>query len=386
MKYNDNFNALGESYVFSKLNALVKKKRAQGETIIDLGVGDVRLPLFDVATEKMSTTSLDMAREDTFLGYPPAEGIPTLREKISERYKTEGASVDMDEIFISDGAKGEIGNVLELFGPKANALIVTPCYPAYAEANTLYGNNITFLPTSKENEFRPLPPYRGTFDIIYLCVPNNPTGVTLGKDELEEWVNYALNTGAVIIFDGAYSDFSTDGYPTSIYQIQGAKYCAIEIRSFSKSFGFTGIRCGYTVIPKTLGEYNRLWKRRLGCRFNGVSYITQKGAETFFSSEGQKQAIKRIKYYKTNAEILKIALKKAGFWFVNGNSSPYVFAKCPDNLSSEKFCEKLIDDYKIAATPGNAFGEGGEGYFRLSAFPKREDILAASDILENLKF
>lgn len=384
MRYNENFTMLSNSYAFAKLNALVREKRQLGKTIIDLGVGDVKLPLFSVAAKAMQAASLEMAEEKTFRGYLPAEGLPSLREKIALSYNEEGASISPSEIFISDGAKSEIGNILELFGTKSKVLIVTPSYPAYAEANALYGNEITFLPAEEDNDFRPLPPYRQTFDIIFLCFPNNPTGAVLTHKQLEEWVNYALLTNAVIVYDGAYSSFTAKGYPSTVYSVRGAKECAIEIRSFSKSFGFTGIRCGYTVIPEKLGKYNKLWQRRLGCRFNGVSYVTQKGAESYFTKEGQAESKRRIEYYKTNAEILKIALKKAGIESAAYNSSPYVFAKC-NKMPSEKFCETLIDEYGIAATPGNAFGKGGEGYFRLSAFPKREEILSAADILENLK-
>ncbi|MBO4323337.1 MAG: LL-diaminopimelate aminotransferase [Clostridia bacterium] len=386
MRYNENFNSLPDSYVFAKMNEKVAEMKKSGKEIINLGIGDVKLPLFPVTVEAMKRAAGELSGEKTFKGYMPAEGLTSLREKIAAYYSSSGVKVETDEIFVSDGIKSEIGNILELFGAGAKVLIPEPSYPAYAEANIIYGNEVDFLPTFIQDGFIPSPPYGKIYDIFFLCSPNNPTGAVLSYKDLKAWIDYAISSGAVIIFDGAYSFFTEGGYPKSIYEVSGAKDCAIELRSFSKSFGFTGVRCGYTVIPKRCKNYNSLCRRRLGARFNGVSYITQRGAETFFSSEGQKFAKRRADYYKANAEILKTALKKRGVSSFAGNSSPYVFSKCPEGFTSESFCEKLLVSLGIVATPGNGFGFSGEGYFRLSAFLPREEILKAHDLIANSAF
>ena len=386
MKYNSNFDALENSYVFTRINESVRLKRAEGGEVIDLGIGDVKLPLFHCAVTAMKLAAEELSSEKTFRGYMPSEGLLSLREKIAKNYNNRAIDLLIDEIFVTDGAKSDLGNLLELFGGGAEVLIPQPCYPAYAEANILYGNKVTFLSTSAADDFIPYPPYGEKFDVIFLCSPNNPTGTVFDRETLKAWIDYALSTDAVIIFDGAYSIFTENGYPKSVYEIAGAKNCAIEVRSFSKSFGFTGIRCGYTVIPKTLGKYNALYKRRLGARFNGVSYITQRGAETFFSAEGGIEAQKRAAYYIDSAEILRISLKKVGIYSVSASSSPYVFAKCLKGGSSAEFCEKLLDKTGIAATPGSGFGKCGEGYFRLSAFRNRAEILKAADKLASIRF
>ena len=378
MKYNQNFNKLNKNYIFNDLKLQIQALK-DGKPIIDLGIGDVKLPLFPIVIEAMKKATEELCHEKTFLGYPPAQGYEFLRDKISKNYLLDGANVNSDEIFITDGAKGQLGGILELFGTGAKVLFLSPCYPAGAEANILFGNEVTFLPASQENDFLQTPPIDDSYDIIYICSPNNPTGSAFGHKELSTWVNYALSTRAIIVYDGAYSSFLPDGYPKSIYEIRGAKSCAIEIRSFSKSLGFTGIRCGWTVVPNELGKYNELWKRLLGCRFNGVSYVTQKGASAIFCKEGLKEVKKRINFYKTNAEILKIALKNKNLWYNNTVSSPYVFAKVPNGYTSGDFCKSLLEKTRVVATPGNGFLQGGEGYFRLSAFESRQKILEATD-------
>lgn len=386
MKYNQNFFKLSGDYVFSELSKKVAKKRLDSKTeIIDLGIGDVRLPLFDCVISAMQSACREMGTANGFKGYPPAQGYPFLREKISQSYKGLGTEISADEVFITDGAKGQLGSITELFDKKIRVLFPTPCYPAGAEANIFLGNEVELMPTSRQDGFIPYPPPSKDYDLIYLCSPNNPTGATLSHSELKLWVNYALSCGSVIIFDGAYSSFVSDDLPRSIYEISNAKHCAIEICSFSKSLGFTGIRCGYTVIPNELGRLNELWKRRISSRFNGVSYISQRGAEAFFSPEGIKATQKRINFYKTNAEILKIALKNLNLWYNNTVCSPYVFGECPNGVSSSDFCDRLLDELSIVATPGTGFLKGGEGFFRLSAFSKREQILNASDRLRSLK-
>ncbi len=379
MKINENFSKLEQNYIFNDLKIQVERQKERGEEIIDLGIGDVKLPIFPIITSAMKKACDDLSDKKSFLGYPPAQGYSFLREKIAQNYLLEGANVNSDEIFITDGAKGQLGNVLELFGNGAKVLFLSPCYPAGAEANLLYGNDVTFLSGNQENSFIPYPPYAKNYDLIYICSPNNPTGSAFDHENLKEWIIYAQKTGAIIIYDGAYSAFLPDGYPKSIYAISGAKNCAIEIRSFSKSLGFTGIRCGFTVVPNQLKNYNQLWKRRMGCRFNGVSYVTQKGAEAIFCAKGKEEVKKRINFYKTNAEILKIALKNKNLWYNNTVSSPYVFAKTPKGTSSREFCKQMLEKISVVATPGSGFLQGGEGYFRLSAFDTRENILKASD-------
>ena len=379
MKYNQNFYKLEKNYIFSELKEQKLALKEKGIDVIDLGIGDVKLPIFPLVANAMKNASLQLASKKTFLGYPPAEGYLFLRSKIAENYLLEGGNILEDEIFITDGAKGQLGSILELFGFGANVLFLTPCYPAGAESNILLGNNVTYLYGSEEDGFIPSPPLNKSYDVIYICSPNNPTGYAFSFSDLSTWVNYAISTKAVIIYDGAYSAFLPDGYPKTIYAVKGAKQCAIEIRSFSKSLGFTGIRCGFTVIPKTLGNYNSLWKRRLGCRFNGVSFITQKGAESIFCKDGKEEVKKRINFYKTNAEILKIALKNKNLWYNNTMSSPYVFAKVPYKKTSREFCKEMLEKTHVVATPGCGFLAGGEGYFRLSAFETRENVLKAAD-------
>ena len=348
MKYNENFLKLKNDYLFARISRLAEEVASSGKEVIDLGIGDLKLPLFKGIGEAMAKCALDLGKEGLFKGYPPAEGSEELRAKISRNYKTENADISPDEIFVSDGAKGELGGIAELFGGSAKILMPEPYYPAAAEALYLAGNEITFLPCRKEEGFIPYPPFGKVFDAVYLCSPNNPTGSAMDGRDISLWINYALSTGAVIVFDGAYSAYAGQGIPKTIYAVKGAKDCAIEIRSFSKSYGFTGIRCGFTVVPKTLGKYNELWKRRLKCRTNGVSRISQAGAIACFDPETVAEREKRIKYYKTNAEIVKFALKKKNLWYNISCSSPYVFAECPAGQNSEDFVKKLYPSGRSA--------------------------------------
>lgn len=387
MKYNDNFFKLKNDYVFTDLAQKVASKKSQGgEKVIDLGIGDVKLPLFGFVTDAMKKACDELAEKSTFRGYPPAQGYKFLRDKIANEYAEMGAQICSDEIFITDGAKGQLGGVLELFGSNAKTLFLSPCYPAGAESNILYGNDVTYLCASKEDDFIPSPPFGKFYDLIFICSPNNPTGSAMTNNQLALWIDYALSTDAVIVYDSAYSAYLTGDYPKSIYCLPKANRCAIEINSFSKSVGFTGVRCGYTVVPNALGDYNKLWKRRLACRFNGVSYPVQRGAESIFCEQGRLEIKKRINFYKTNAEILKIALKNLNLWYNNNICSPYVFASTPSGMASADFCSKLLMEKSVVATPGVGFGEGGEGYFRLSAFGTREEILEASDRLKTFSF
>lgn len=384
MKYNSEFNRLPSSYLFAETRKIAALAEASGKRkIIDLGVGDVREPLFECVVKAMETACRELGEKSTFRGYPPADGYSFLREKIAAY---EGCGLSADEIFVADGAKGELGNVLELFATGSKVLFPVPSYPAGFEANILRGNRVSTLVTTAEDGFIPSPPEDGEYDLIYLCSPQNPTGATLDADTLSQWINFALKIGAVVIFDAAYREFVRDGEIKSVYSIPDAKKCAIEINSFSKSLGFTGIRCGYTVVPKELGELNRLKNRYLGCRFNGVSYVTQRGAEAFFSDEGLSKTRERITFYKSNAEILKNALKKKNLWYNSTCASPYAFVKCPEGYSSRDFCSFAAENLGLIFTPGDGFCGGGEGYVRLSAFCSREDAEEAAERIKNAIF
>lgn len=383
MKYNECFDKLRKTYVFGEMRDKVARAKAGGRQVIDLGVGDVTEPLFSFTAEAMKKACDEMGVKQTFRGYPPSQGYDFLREKIAAYY---GGEISPDEVFITDGAKGELGNICELFGRGKKVLFPTPCYPAGLEANLLCGNEVETLKTFAEDGFLPFPPYGKTYDLIYLCSPQNPTGALIGKELLSLWIGYALNIGAVIIFDSAYSEFIPGGEMKNIYGVSGAKNCVVEINSYSKSFGFTGIRCGYTIIPHAAGRLNELKKRQSGCRFNGVSYITQRGAETFYSPEGAREIKNRINFYKTNADILKIALKNANLWYNISRASPYAFVKAPDGFSGDEFCEYLLDKLGLAVTPGSGFSDGGEDFVRFSAFCSREDALKAADILSGAVF
>ena len=386
MNINKNFSKLKPTYVFNELSEKIEKKqKLGGEKIINLGIGDVKLPLFSCVTQAMKTAVDELSFKHSFKGYSPAQGYYFLREKIAEEYSIIGANVSAEEIFITDGAKGQLGQIAELFDNNLKVLFLTPCYPAGAEGNILLGNDVTFLMGTKENSFIPTPPYGKRFDLIYICSPNNPTGATFSFSDWNVWINYALSVNAVIIYDGAYSSFISGDYPKTVYLHPKAKNCVIEINSFSKSLGFTGIRCGFNVIPKNLANLNELWKRRLGCNFNGVSYVSQRGAEKAFCKEGKAEIKKRNNFYKTNAEILKIALKNLNLWYNNTVCAPYVFAKTPVGVNSTDFCSMLLNKLSIVSTPGVGFLDGGEGFFRLSAFAEREEILTASDRLSTLK-
>lgn len=377
MKLNKNVFSLPENYIFKAIREKAAEFRKTSKAkLIDLGVGDVKLPLFTQTVSAMTKATEELGNANTFRGYPPAEGYAFLREKISE--KRYGGTVSPDEIFITDGAKGELGSITELFERGITAAFTTPSYPAAYEANIALGNVVKNIKVRREDGFQPLPPYGETFDVIYLCSPSNPTGATITRDNLSKWVNYAVEKNAVIVFDAAYSDFAPTGEVKSVYEIPRAKTCAIEINSFSKSMGFTGVRCGYTVVPKDTGRLYEIKKRLQSIRTNGVSYPSQRGAETYFLPEVESEIKKRVEFYKTNADIIKIALKNANLWYNNDRASPYVFASCPDGETSEDFCDRLLTEFGAIATPGSGFGDGGEGYVRFSAFCSRSDALEFS--------
>lgn len=386
---NENYLKLEESYLFSNIAHKVNnyKERNPKKKIISLGIGDVVLPLTDVVVKQLEEAVNDMAHKSTFKGYGPEQGYSFIRDEIKKYYKNFGVTLDNDEIFISDGAKSDLGNILDIFSSNNVVLIPDPVYPVYVDTNIMDGRNIVFINGNKENNFLPMPNLDVKGDIIYLCSPNNPTGAAYNRKQLEKWVDYAREIGAVILFDAAYEAFiNEDDIPHSIYEIEGAKECAIEICSLSKTAGFTGMRCGYTIIPFELKcngiGLNKLWLRRQTTKFNGVPYIIQKAAMGVFSKEGAKKTREVINYYMENAKIIGDTLKEIGIEFVGGVNSPYIWLKCPNNMTSWKFFDYLLENANIVGTPGVGFGENGEGYFRFSCFGERDNILEAAERLK----
>ncbi len=392
---NENFLELQESYLFSTVAKKVNEYSAKNpdKKIIKLGIGDVTKPIVPEVIKAMHKAVDEMGTKEGFRGYGPEQGYEFLRKAIVENdYKDLG--IEIDEIFVSDGAKCDCGNIVDIFDENNKVAITDPVYPVYLDTNVMSGRsgkykkeldmykNIVYIPVTTENNFIPELP-KEKVDMIYLCFPNNPTGTTLTKQQLKIWVDYAIKNKSIILFDSAYEAFITeDNVPHSIYEIEGAKKVAIEFRSFSKTAGFTGIRCAYTVVPKELKLYtrsgeevsaNKLWNRRQCTKFNGVPYITQKAAEAIYTEEGKKQIKENIKYYLENAKIIKQGLEKAGFTVYGGVNSPYIWLKVPDGLTSWQFFDKLLEEVNVVGTPGSGFGPHGEGYFRLTAFGTKEN-------------
>lgn len=391
MKINQNYLDLKESYLFSLVAKKVREYKEQHpeREIIRLGIGDVTLPLVPVVVEAMQRAVLEMGVRETFRGYGEEQGYAFLRQAVCGYYAQKGVQLSDSEVFISDGAKSDLGNILDIFSTDNTVLIPDPVYPVYVDTNIMAGRKIIYVNGTEENGFLPLPDETIKPDIIYLCSPNNPTGAVYNSAQLESWVAYALEHEAVILFDSAYEAFVQDqSLPTSIYQIPGAKECAIEFCSLSKTAGFTGVRCGYTVVPHELirnqTAINKLWLRRQTTKFNGVSYIVQRGAEAVFSAEGLKQIRANIAYYLENARLIAETLKDLGFWVVGGENSPYIWLKCPDGMNSWQFFDYLLAKAGIVGTPGAGFGANGEGFFRLSAFGDRNDVLEALARLRSL--
>lgn len=384
MKINTNYLNLVDNYLFS---TVAKKERDFREanpdkTVYKLSIGDVTLPLSKAVIDSLNQAVLEMAKKDTFKGYGPELGYAFLRESIQSYYAKRGVRLMADEIFVSDGAKSDIGNFLDILDNANKALIPDPVYPAYLDANIMLGRQIDFAKGSIDNGFKPKPDYDYDADIIYLCSPNNPTGAVYSREELNEWVSYANNKKALIIFDAAYEAFiQSEELPRSIFEIDGAKNCAIEVCSLSKTAGFTGTRCGYTIVPHDLQfdgiKLNKLWARRQTTKFNGVPYIIQKGAAAVFSEQGQKEVKESINYYMQNAAIIKEALDSKGVFYVGGENSPYIWLKCPDGFTSWKFFDYLLEKAGVVGTPGSGFGSMGEGYFRLTAFGDRKSTQEA---------
>ena len=394
---NENFLKLQDSYLFSTIAKKVAKYTEENpdKQIIKLGIGDVTRPIVPACVEAMHKAVDEIGTAEGFKGYGPEQGYDFLRTAIVENdYKTRGIEIEKDEIFVSDGAKCDCGNIVDIFGKENKVAITDPVYPVYLDTNIMSGREVIYLPVTAENNFVPELP-KEKVDMIYLCFPNNPTGTVLTKEDLKKWVDYAKENNSVILYDAAYEAFITEeNIPHSIYEVEGAKEVAIEFRSYSKTAGFTGVRCAYVVIPKELKgktkdgdevSYNKLWNRRTCTKFNGVSYIVQKAAEATYSEEGRKQIQENINYYLENARIIKQGLEKAGFTCYGGVNSPYVWLKVPDGMTSWEFFDELLEKANVVGTPGSGFGPHGEGYFRLTAFGTKENTQKAIERIMNLK-
>ena len=391
MQINTNYANLQDSYLFL---TIAKKVAAYTQAhpenrIIRMGIGDVTQPLVPAVIEAMHKATDEMAHKETFHGYSPDQGYDFLREAIQGYYAKRGVSLKLSEIFVGDGAKSDIGNIVDIFGEDNRVLIPDPVYPVYVDTNVMSGRKVAYLDANERNGFLGMPDENTEADIIYLCSPNNPTGAVYSRAQLEAWVDYALRHEAVILFDAAYESFiADDTLPHSIFEIEGAKKCAIEFCSFSKTAGFTGVRCGYTVIADELvcGEtqLNRLWARRQATKFNGVNYITQRAAAAVFTEAGQKQVREVIDYYRRNAALMVDAFKAMGLWFTGGENSPYIWHKGPVGMTSWEFFDDLLARAEVVGTPGSGFGRNGEGFFRLTAFGTHEDTAEAMERLKKL--
>ncbi len=388
MKLNTNYSLLKESYLFAEVANRAKKFAEANPTVevIKLGIGDVTLPICAAAVEAGKAASQEMGKAETFRGYGPYEGYDFLREKIAAYYARRGVNLSVNEIFVSEGAKSDVTGILDLFAVDNTVLVPDPVYPVYVDSNIMDGRKIVYIDGNEENGFLPLPNKKIKADIIYLCSPNNPTGAAYDKAGLKAWVDYANSLGAVILFDAAYEFFiSDDKLPHSIYEIDGAKNCAVEICSFSKTAGFTGVRLGYMTIPRELagGKLNSMWLRRQSTKYNGASYVVQRMGEAVFSEEGMKQIKAGVAAYMKNAALMSETLKRLGIWHTGGVNSPYIWLKCPGG-DSWAFFDRLLSGAGVVGTPGAGFGKMGEGYFRLTAFNTFENTSKAMSRLEQL--
>lgn len=387
MNRNTNYDNLEQSYLFSTIAKKVNEYTTKNpdKKIIRLGIGDVTKPLCPSVITALHKAVDEMGVQETFRGYGPEQGYDFLRTAVQNYYKGYNVDLELDEIFISDGAKSDLGNILDLFDKNNTVLVPDPVYPVYVDTNIMAGREVKFINAKEENEFLPMPDQTIKADLIYLCSPNNPTGAAYSRNQLTEWVEYAIKNNAVILYDAAYETFIEDAeIPRSIFEIEGAKNCAIEFCSLSKTAGFTGTRCGYTIVPNALGKLNKMWVRRQTTKFNGVPYIVQRGAEAVFTEEGQKEIRVNIDYYKRNAKIISDTLKKLEIWHVGGKHSPYIWLKCPNNMKSWEFFDYLLNNVQIVGTPGAGFGKNGEGFFRLTSFGSYENTLEAMQRFENL--
>lgn len=394
---NENFLELQDSYLFSTIAKKVAKytKENPDKKIIKLGIGDVTKPIVPACINAMHKAVDEIGTQEGFKGYGPEQGYEFLRKAIVENdYKPRNIQISEDEVFVSDGAKCDCGNIVDIFAKENVVTITDPVYPVYLDTNIMSGRKIVYLPVKEENGFKPELP-KEKVDMIYLCFPNNPTGTILEKEELKKWIDYAKENKSIILYDAAYEAFiSEDNIPHSIYEIEGAKDVAIEFKSYSKTAGFTGVRCAYVVIPKSVKGYtkegnqielNKLWNRRTCTKFNGVSYIVQRAAEATYSEQGKKEIEQNINYYLENAKIIKQGLESAGFTCYGGINSPYIWLKVPKNMTSWEFFDKLLEEVNVVGTPGSGFGTNGEGYFRLTAFGTKENTLEAIERIKNWK-
>ena len=376
MHLNPHYAELNESYLFSTIAHKVAdyQKAHPDADIIRLGIGDVTLPLAASVTRAMHDAVEEQAHKETFHGYIPSEqGYGFLREAIRDYYADHGVTLDLSEIFISDGAKSDLGNLLDLFSQDNTVLVPDPVYPVYVDDNVMAGRKILYLPANAENNFLPMPDAAPHADIVYLCSPNNPTGATYTVEQLKAWVRWAKQNDALILFDAAYECFVTEpGLARSIYEVEGAKEVAVEVCSFSKIAGFTGTRCGYTVVPQDIrqGELslNKMWLRRQTTKFNGVAYVVQRGAAAVFTPEGMREIRENLNYYRKNAAVIAQALDEMGIWYCGGKNSPYIWLRCPNQMDSWAFFDWLLENANVVGTPGEGFGACGQGYFRLTAF------------------
>lgn len=398
---NENFLKLEKNYLFiniaKKINEFIEANPDKKDNIIRMGIGDVTQPIAKCVIDAVKKGADEMGVKETFRGYEDSgTGYDFLKDAVAGYYKSFGVIIDSDEIRINDGAKSDCGNIVDIFGDDNTVLITDPAYPVYVDSNLMNGRKVIFADANEENGFRAVPDKNVHADLIYLCSPNNPTGAVFTYDELKAWIDYAIENNAIIIYDAAYEAFITeDNIPRSIFAVEGARKCAIEMCSLSKTAGFTGMRCGYTVIPKelevkssdgTVISISQIWGRRQGSKFNGVSYPVQCGAAAVFTEEGQKQVKENIRYYQENAKVIASALDELGIKYTGGKNSPYIWLKCPNGMDSWQFFDYLLKEANVVGTPGSGFGKNGEGWFRLTAFGDKDKTIEAMERIRKLKF
>ena len=390
MKMNHHYEEISQSYLFSTVakKAADFQKKYPDREMIKLSIGDVTLPLAGAVIEALHGAVDEMGKAETFRGYGPEQGYAFLQEAIAKYYAGHGVQLDPNEIFVSDGAKSDLGNILDLFDQDNVVLVPDPVYPVYVDTNVMAGRKVLYAPANEENGFLPMPDDSVKADIIYLCSPNNPTGAVYTREQLAQWVAYARKNDAILLFDAAYECFVTDpALPRSIFEIEGAKECAIEFCSFSKIAGFTGTRCGYTVVPMAIEREgmspNKMWLRRQTTKFNGVPYIVQRGAAAVFTEDGMAEIQHNLDYYRANAKVIAGALDECGVWYCGGKNSPYIWMKCPGGMDSWTFFDWLLETTGVVGTPGVGFGSCGEGFFRLTAFGNAEKTKIAAEWVKN---
>ena len=389
---NQNYLKLNESYLFAEIARRIREWQFAhpelSNQLIRMGIGDVTRPLPKTVVDAMVKAAQEMGVAETFRGYGPEQGYDFLKTAIQSYYKKFGVELALDEIFISDGAKSDLGNILDLFDENNTVLVTDPVYPVYVDTNMMSGRKIVYAMSSEENGFLPLPAPEYRADIIYLCSPNNPTGAVYDREGLTKWVRFAQENNAILLFDAAYECFVTGDLPHSIYEIPGARDVAIEFCSFSKKAGFTGTRCGYTIVPDTLkredASLNKMWLRRQTTKFNGVSYITQRGAEAVFTEAGEREIEENLQYYRDNASIITETMDRLHIYYTGGKNSPYIWLKCPGDMDSWSFFDKLLNEAYVVGTPGAGFGKSGEKFFRLTAFSTHENTREAMTRFEKL--